>query len=90
MSKYTIRLNTKAIQEIQTEHSLESDTQLAAAIGVSVTQIWRAKLPINDPRHNSPGPAFIAGVLNAFGGPFEKFFFLDNVMRERNESKDSA
>lgn len=69
------------------EHEISNDTELAAKIGVSVTQVWRAKLPVDDPRYNSPGQAFIAGVLGAFGGPFEKFFFLDEVIRGRSENK---
>jgi ABC-type thiamine transport system substrate-binding protein len=81
MEKGTVRLNVQALEKEQDNFELASDTQLAATIGVSVTQLWRAKLPIEDPRHNSPGPAFIAGVINAFGGPFEKYFFLDKIVR---------
>lgn len=78
MSKQkTIRLNTQEFMKAAIEHNLENDTEIAAKIGVSVTQIWRAKLPVNDPRYNAPGTQFIAGVLSAFGGPFERFFFLD-------------
>lgn len=84
MSKVTVRLNVEALEQEQKDRGIESDTQLAATIGVSVTQLWRAKLPVDDPRHNSPGPAFIAGVISAFGGPFEKFFFLEKVVRGRN------
>lgn len=84
MPKYVIRLNTKEFIKAAIEQDIDSDTQLAAKLGVSVTQVWRAKLPKDDPRHNTPGPAFIAGVLSAFGGPFERFFFLDKVIRERN------
>jgi hypothetical protein len=94
MNKVIVRLNVKALEQEQVNLDVISDTQLAAIIGVSVTQLWRAKLPVEDPRHNSPGPSFIAGVISAFGGPFEKFFFLDKVVRSRNvsnlESKPSA
>lgn len=83
MDRVTVRLNVKALEEEQATMKV-NDTQLAAMIGVSVTQIWRVKLPVEDPRHNSPGPAFIAGVINAFGGPFEKYFFLQKVLRGRN------
>ena len=83
--KSTVRLNVDELEKAQTLLNIQSDTELAAKIGVSVTQIWRAKLPVEDPRHNSPGPVFIAGVLKAFGGPFEKFFFLDKVVRVRNK-----
>lgn len=88
--KQTVRLNIKALEKAQLEHDLNSDTELAAKIGVSVTQIWRSKLPIEDPRHNSPGPTFIAGVLTAFGGTFEKYFFLDKVVRKRNKDEQTA
>ncbi|MFD0682412.1 MULTISPECIES: hypothetical protein [unclassified Paenibacillus] len=92
--KTTVRLNVQALEKEQCNFDLASDTQLAATIGISVTQLWRAKLPIEDPRHNSPGPTFIAGVINAFGGPFEKYFFLDKIVRPRNgdevESVSSA
>ncbi|TQK41924.1 hypothetical protein FB479_11625 [Brevibacillus sp. AG162] len=85
MKKVTVRLNVKALEKEQ-EKLRVNDTQLAAMIGVSVTQIWRAKLPVEDHRHNSPGPTFIAGVINAFGGPFEKYFFLQKVLRGRNKN----
>jgi hypothetical protein len=84
VSKVTVRLNVEALEREQQKRGIANDTQLAAKIGVSVTQLWRAKLPVDDPRHNSPGPTFIAGVINAFGGPFEKFFFLEKVVRGRN------
>lgn len=84
MSKNIIRLNTNEFMKAAAEHDLGTDTELAAKIGVSVTQLWRAKLPSTDPRHNAPGTAFIAGVLSAFDGPFERFFFLDSVIRERS------
>lgn len=83
--KYIIRLNTKEFMKAAIDHGIQNDTELAAKIGVSVTQVWRAKLPVNDPRYNAPGTAFIAGVLKAFGGPFERFFFLDEVIRGRNK-----
>lgn len=85
MKKYTVRLNVKELMKAQIDKDISSDTELAAVIGVSLTQIWRAKLPISDPRHNDPGPAFIAGVLKTFGSDFDRFFFLDEVIRERNE-----
>lgn len=83
VAKYEVRLNVKALEKEQRDRGL-SDTELAALIGVSLTQVWRAKLPAEDPRRNSPGSSFIAGVLNAFAGNFEKYFFLSNVVRERN------
>lgn len=81
--KCLIRLNTKELMKATIENDIKNDTELAALIGVSVTQIWRAKLPKDDPRYNAPGTSFIAGVLGAFDGPFERFFFLDEVIRAR-------
>lgn len=85
-NKLTVRLNVDALDKQMRLKGITNDTELAALIGVSVTQIWRAKLPVEDGRHNSPGPVFIAGVVNAFEGKFEDFFFLDNVLRPRNKS----
>lgn len=87
MRKPAIRLNSDALMKAAMEHGLENNTQIAAALGVSVTQVWRAMLPVSDPRHNSPGTAFIAGVLTVFGGPFEKFFFVDKALRNRNNNE---
>lgn len=84
--KPAIRLKTDAFMSAAIERGLENNTQIAAALGVSVTQVWRAMLPVSDPRHNSPGTAFIAGVLTVFGGPFERFFFVDSSLRGRNKN----
>ncbi len=84
--KYTVRLKVDELMKAANDKNLMTDTELAAAIGVSTTQIWRAKLPINHPKHNSPGTAFIAGVLAVFGGSFDRFFFLDEVIRGRSKT----
>lgn len=75
--KPTIRLNTKELMKAAIDLDLENDTQIAAKLGVSVSQLWRVKLPESNPKHNAPGTSFIAGVLSTFGGPFERFFFLE-------------
>ncbi|KWW17947.1 hypothetical protein AS888_20770 [Peribacillus simplex] len=80
LERAALRLNAKALRIAAIEHNLRTDKQIAEAIGVSSTQLWKATLPINDPRHNTPGPAFIAGVLSAFGEPFERFFFLEEKL----------
>ncbi len=80
---YAIRLKVKELLKASIEKDIPSDTQLAEAIGVSRTQMYRAKLPKTDPQYNAPGPNFIAGVLGFFGGKFEDFFFLEDVIRER-------
>lgn len=87
MGKPVIRLNTEALSIEAEKMGVDSDTRLAAMIGVSVTQVWRAKLPVNDPRYNSPGGTLIAGVMKAFDAPFEKFFFLDESLRVRTGNR---
>ncbi len=79
MQKAVLRLNVHEFMHAQVDRGITNDKELAKQLGVSMTQIWRAKLPVDDPRHNAPGNQFIAGVLNYFGGPFEKFFYLDEV-----------
>lgn len=76
-NKPTIRLNIQEFMNAAIENDLNNDTQIAAKLGISVTQLWRVKLPKTHPQHNAPGTSFIAGVLTAFGGSFERFFFLD-------------
>jgi hypothetical protein len=83
--KPMIRLRVNELMKAAREHGIDNDTKLAAAIGVSVTQIWRTKLPCSDHRYSPPGTVFIAGVLNIFGGPFERFFFLDGMLQGRNK-----
>ncbi|MEH7157499.1 hypothetical protein [Neobacillus drentensis] len=75
--KAAIRLNEKELRKAAIDKDLETNAQIAEAIGVSVSQLWRSSLPIDDPRYNAPGQTFIAGVLKAFGEPFERFFFLE-------------
>lgn len=82
LKKAAIRLNEKELRKAAIDMNLETNAQIAEAIGVSVPQLWRATLPVDDPRYNAPGQSFIAGVLKAFGEPFERFFFLgDDVTR---------
>jgi hypothetical protein len=89
--KSAIRLNYKEFQKAAIDKELDTDSKIAAEIGVSVTQLWRARLPINDPRYNSPGSNFIAGVLKTFDGPFERFFFLESNIRGRiNDSNEGG
>lgn len=71
-----IRLNESELKKAAIDHNLETNAQIAEAIGVSTSQLWRATLNPEDPRYNAPGQSFIAGVLKAFGEPFERFFFL--------------
>lgn len=75
--KNKIRLNIKELRKAAIDRNLETNAQIAEAIGVSASTLWRSMLPVDDPRYNAPGQSFIAGVIAAFGEPFERFFFLD-------------
>ena len=79
MVKKIVRLKTKELMKAQIDLSIASDSDLASKIGVSTTQVWRVKLSPKDKRYNTPGNHFIAGVMNTFGGPFERFFYLDDT-----------
>lgn len=80
--KKVIRLKVKELMKAQIDNDISTDAALAKCIGVSPSQVWRAKLPPDDDRHNAPGVQFIAGVLGAFDCNFEKFFFVDNIPDE--------
>ncbi len=84
-TRAAIRLNEHELLKAAIDHNLDTKAQIAEAIGVSSSQLWRATLPLNDPRYNSPGQSFIAGVLKAFGEPFERFFFLEENVANATE-----
>lgn len=89
LSTPIIRLKTNELMKAAIDLKLKNDTQLAAMLGISVTQLWRVKLQPSNPQYNAPGATFIAGVLNTFKEPFEKFFFLDeSVARSRCKKKE--
>lgn len=77
--KKVVRLRVKELMKAQIDMDIHNDAILADRMGVSATQVWRVKLPPNDERHNTPGNHFIAGVIDVFGGPFERFFYLDEA-----------
>lgn len=79
MKKKVIRLKVKELMKAQIEKDIPTDSALAKQIGVSPSQVWRAKLPPDDVRHNAPGVQFIAGVLGAFEANFENFFYVEDV-----------
>jgi hypothetical protein len=87
--KAAIRLNKKELRKAAIDRNLETNAQIADAIGVSVQQLFRASLPVSDHRYNAPGQTFIAGVLRAFGEPFERFFFLGNIVAQSQQSEES-
>ncbi|MBP1990217.1 hypothetical protein [Paenibacillus eucommiae] len=74
-----IRLKVRNLTKAQIDRDIPTDAALAEVIGVSPSQVWRVKLPCSDARHNSPGVQFIAGVLGAFEGLFEDYFYLEDV-----------
>ena len=88
MKKKVIRLKVKELMKAQIDKDITTDAVLAKKIGVSPSQVWRAKLPINDNRYNAPGTQFIAGVLDTFVQPFENFFYLDEIDTENKQSTD--
>lgn len=74
-----IRLKVKELMKAQIDKDIPTDAALAKEIGVSPSQVWRAKLSPDDERYNTPGVQFIAGVLGAFDGTFEEYFFVENL-----------
>lgn len=90
MTKTVIRLNKNALLHAAIDNNLKTNAEIAKKIGVSAAQLYRAQLPEDNPQYSSPGAGFISGVLHAFGGPFERFFFLDEVLRGRHENKEEG
>ncbi|MDF2631459.1 MAG: hypothetical protein K0Q85_55 [Caproiciproducens sp.] len=78
-TKKVIRLKVKELMKAQIDANIPTDAILAERIGVSASQVWRAKLPTNDNRYNAPGNQFIAGVIDALNGRFEDFFYVDEI-----------
>ncbi|MEV2477662.1 hypothetical protein ABNC96_06655 [Paenibacillus larvae] len=87
MKKYVIRLKTKELMKAQIDKDISSDAKLAELMNVNVTQIWRAKLPVSDKRHNTPGNQFIAGVMQFFGGKFDDFFYIEEIVDQKKANK---
>lgn len=83
MKRTVVRLKVKELMTAQIDKDITSDAKLAELMNINVTQIWRAKLPVHDERHNAPGNYFIAGVLSVFDASFEQFFYLEEVDVER-------
>ena len=69
-----IKLKVDTFKELTNELK---DNELAKKMNISTTQLWRVRLPDEDPRHNDPGQDFVAGALKAFPEKrFEDLFFL--------------
>lgn len=77
MNRKTVRLKVKELMKAQIDYEIKTDAELAEKMGISPSQVWRAKLNPEDERYNSPGNQFIASVLAVFDEPFEKFFYVD-------------
>lgn len=90
MKKMVVRLKVKELMKAQIDKDITSDAKLAELMNINVTQIWRAKLPVTDKRHNAPGNYFIAGVLSVFDAPFERFFYLEEVSVEKKVTSTKA
>lgn len=78
--KHIVRLKVKELMKAQIDEEIKSDAELAHKMGVSVSQVWRAKLGRDDERRNNPGAQFIAGILAVFKGHFEDFFYIEEVI----------
>lgn len=76
-----VLLRSGVLDDVQKEMNL-TDQQFAEFIGISRSQLWRAKMPASDKRF-SLGNDFVAAVLNALEGKkFEELFFLGDVSHE--------
>ncbi len=86
--KHVIRLNNEKLEE-KMQCLNWNKSKLVRKMGISNTTLWRTKLPIDDPRYNVPGNEFIAQALSVIpGAKFEELFFLEPVLRERNNGKE--
>lgn len=85
--KAAIQLNENELRAAAALQGLKTDAQIAKAIGVSVSQLWRSTRDPSDPNYNAPGQNFIAGVLKAFGEPFERFFFLNDEVASAQQKE---
>ena len=71
-----VRLNETELRKAALDKGLKKNKEIAEVIGVSVYQLRRAMLDPDNAEYSAPGEKMIAGVLKAFGEPFERFFFL--------------
>lgn len=75
-SKRKIGLHVDVLYRLQDERGW-NDTRLAKELGISRSRLWRARLPVDHPEHNTIGANFIAGALSVFQDmKFEDLFFL--------------
>ncbi|MGX4583334.1 hypothetical protein [Paenibacillus chitinolyticus] len=83
MQKYVVRLKVKEFLEAQDRKNIATEKELASKMKIAPSQLWRAKLPVEDENYNSPGNQFIAGVLKVFGGNFQDYFYIDEISLRR-------
>ena len=76
LKRAAVRLNEKELRKAALDLDLKTNKEIAEAIGVSVYQLRRAMKDPTELGYTAPGEKMIAGVLAAFGEPFERFFFL--------------
>lgn len=68
----TLRLRKDVVAALRELKDLESDKQLAAAMGVNQSSVSRVMRGISQ-----PGPRFIAGLCAALEAPMNKLFVVD-------------
>ena len=68
----TLRLRKDVVAALRELKGLESDKQLAAAMGVNQSSVSRVMRGISQ-----PGPRFIAGLCAALEAPMNKLFVVD-------------
>jgi hypothetical protein len=79
-----VLLKQGVLDVMQKEREM-TDQQFAEFVGVSRSQLWRAKLTPTDKRF-SLGQDFIAKILKSFPKySFEDIFFLDDVSHACDE-----
>jgi hypothetical protein len=84
-----VLLRVDKVNKIQKKKDL-NDGEFAYFIGVSRSQLWRAKMSPSDKRF-SLGQDFIAKMLKAFPDcTFEDLFFLNDVSHARDKNKTTA
>lgn len=82
----TVKLNVGQLDEAIKSRGW-TNREAAKKIGISQVQLWRAKLPDDDPRHNDPGNEFISGAIRALGKNFEDLFIVSSNYECVNNDK---
>ena len=72
----TLRIRRDVVDALRELKDLESDKQLAAAMGVNQSSVSRVMRGLSQ-----PGPRFIAGLCAALEAPMNKLFVVDEGTR---------